>query len=116
MQIGNLPNEILFRILEEAVKLHQKDGIVFTYGLSKLPECRDKSVPTTVQKYLRGPTPLYQQRWDASRAIRLVSKQWHDWALGYAVRDVYVKIWRGSERWFDLTSLRGKWRYFFVPT
>jgi hypothetical protein len=108
MSINSLPNEILYAILEETVKLQEKDGVLFTYGLSKLPECRDRSVSTKLQRYVRGPVPPYQVRWDATAAIRLVCQRWHSWSLSYAVSDVYVKLWKGSERWFDLTTERSK--------
>ena len=108
MLINSLPSEILYAILEETVKLQQNDGVLFTYGLSKLPEYRDKSVSTKMQRYVRGPIPPYQLKWDAAAALRLVCRRWHSWALAYAVSDLYVKIWRGSEKWFDLTTERSK--------
>jgi hypothetical protein len=107
MSLNSLPNEILCAILEEVVKLNEKDGVVFTYGLSKLPACSNTDVSTKIQRYVRGPTPPYQLKWDATSSIRLVCKRWHSWALAYSVSDMYVKIWQKSERWFDLTTHRG---------
>jgi F-box-like len=108
MSINSLPNEILFPILAEAVELQTKAGVQWTYGLSKLPDSRDHRVPTKTEKYVRGQIPDYQAKWDGVALLRLVCKRWHSWALEYAVHDVYVSIWKGSERWFDLTTQRGK--------
>jgi len=109
VNIISLPYEILSSILYEAAKLQQTENVVFTFGLSQLPECRDKVVPTKPQKYIKGPTAPYQLRWDAIANLRLVCRDWHDWALDYALADVYVKLWRGSERWCDLTTQRDKY-------
>jgi len=112
MSINSLPDEILYSILEEVVKLNEKDGVVYTYGLSKLPPSSDSTVPTKLQRYVRGPTPPYQMKWDATADIRMVCAKWHSWALEYAVHDVYVKIWQKSERWFDLTTQREKYPFY----
>jgi len=106
--LNALPFEIINAVLLETVKLQEQDSVVFTFGLSHLPECRDKTVSTRPQKYVKGPTPPYQLRWDAAANLRLVCRDWHEWALEYALADVYVKVWRGSERWCDLTHNRGE--------
>jgi hypothetical protein len=115
--IKDLPFEILDAILLEVVDQQKREGVAFTYGLSELPACRDKTVSTRLQKYVRGPTPPYQEKWDAVKNLRQVSQDWHEWALSYALEDVYVKLWQGGERWFDLTSDRSESFYFssFYP-
>lgn len=106
--INHLPPEILDQIFLETVKLNEHNGVAYTFGLSQLPASFDKAVPTNVQKYVRGPTPPYQLKWDAVANLRRVCRLWHDWALSYAVGEIYVKNWMGAERWLDLTSDRGK--------
>jgi hypothetical protein len=108
MEINAFPNEILYSILEQAVQLNEQAGVGYSYGLSQLPRCIDSKVPTNVQRYVKGPLPPYQRKWDASCILRLVCRRWHDWTLQYALRDVYVKLWQGSERWCDLSLQRGK--------
>lgn len=109
--ITNLPNEILDAILDEVVEINQREGVSFTFGLSQLPPCNDQTVSTRVERSVRGPTPPYQARWDATTNLRQVCTAWHDWSLNYALRDVYVKMWRGSERWADLSLQRGELIY-----
>lgn len=114
MSINSLPNEIIYDILSKVVAANQDDGVLYTYGLSKLPESKDPRVPKKAQRYIRGPIPPYQLKWDAASKIRLVCAKWHSWSLAYAVSDVYVKNWRGSERWFDLTWDRGMYCEVFM--
>jgi len=109
MELSRLPNEILDKILKHAVVANEAEGVNFSYGLSQLPKSVDSKVPTNVQRYVKGPLPPYQQKWDSTDAIRLVCSKWHEWALSYALRDVYVKLWRGSERWCDLSLQREKY-------
>jgi hypothetical protein len=105
--IATLPTEIIDQILRETVKLQERDGVVVTFGLSQLPPSVSPEVPTNIQRYVRGPVPPYQSKWDSTANIRLVCRQWHGWAAEYAFKDVYVKLWRGSERWCDLSLQRG---------
>ncbi|KAF2674755.1 hypothetical protein BT63DRAFT_420037 [Microthyrium microscopicum] len=107
--IYSLPLEIIDQILLETVKLNEKNGVAYTFGLSQLPASLDKNIPTNVQKYVRGPTPIYQLKWDAVANLRQVCQYWHEWGLRYAVRDIYVKNWMGSERWLDLTADRARY-------
>lgn len=105
MQLNEFPYEILSTILEESTKLNERDGVTFTFGLSQAPGLVAKP---TLQKYVRGPLPPDILRWDAAAAIRAVCKKWHAWALEYAMRDVYIRKWKGAERWAELPMKRGK--------
>ncbi|KAK7729621.1 hypothetical protein SLS57_002109 [Botryosphaeria dothidea] len=103
MQINDFPYEILSCILEEATKLNERDGVTFTFGLSQAPGLVAKP---PMQRYVRGPVPPDMLRWDASSAIRSVCRLWHTWALEYAMRDVYIRKWKGAERWAELPLSR----------
>ena len=107
MDINGLPNEILCAILEYTVKFVELDGVNFSYGLHHNLST-EPNPPRKFSRYLRGPLPPYQQRWDAVDTIRLVCQKWHDWALDYALREIYVKNWIGAEKWCDLTTYRGE--------
>lgn len=104
MNINAFPNEILQNILEQAAELNKKEGVTFTFGLSQPPQSGQRKL----QRYVRGQVPPDLLKWDATCALRLVCKRWHEWGLGYALRDVYIKSWRGSERWCDLSIHRGE--------
>ncbi len=94
--ISSLPYELLSAILEEAVRLNTRDAATYTYGLSQAPEPLH-DVPT-VQKVVRGMVPPDVLRWKAADAIRRVCSTWHDWAVKYSMRELYIRRWRGSER------------------
>jgi hypothetical protein len=94
MHIHEFPNEILFKILEETAKANIRDGPTYTFGLSQPPLPLQKG---ELQRYVRGPVPLEMLKWDATSAIRLVCWRWHEWALGYALKDVYIRRWKGGE-------------------
>lgn len=99
--IDRLPYEILSYILSEAVELNARDAATFTYGLSQAPEPL-QNVP--IQKVVRGRVPPDVLRWRTADSIRQVSPQWHDWAVGYSLRELYIRRWRGSERYHRLRS------------
>ncbi|KAF2736655.1 hypothetical protein EJ04DRAFT_510957 [Polyplosphaeria fusca] len=103
MHINEFPYEILSKILEETAKANVRDGPTYTFGLSQVQLPLEK--PTT-QRYLRGAVPPEMLKWDATSAIRLVSWQWHNWALGFALKDVYIRRWKGGERWAELPNRR----------
>ncbi|KAF2201464.1 hypothetical protein GQ43DRAFT_440591 [Delitschia confertaspora ATCC 74209] len=103
MNINSLPYEILSKILEETAKLNEQSGPTYTFGLSQAPLPLQKS---TLQRYVRGPVPPELLKWDATSAIRSVCWQWHEWALGYALKDVYIRRWKGGERWAELSNRR----------
>ena len=93
--INNLPYELLSQILEIAAELNCQEGPQYTYGLSQAPEpLQDVSMQTVI----RGLVPPDIQRWTATNAIRQACRVWHDWAAQYALRDIRISRWRGSER------------------
>jgi hypothetical protein len=112
MSMNDLPIEILGKILRLAVTENERGGVQYTYGLSKLPPSFDHTIPTKIQRYVRGPIPPYQQKWDSTQAVRLVCQQWHEWSMEYAMRDLYIRNWKGSEIWCDLTILRSKYPFY----
>jgi len=103
MHINDFPLEILTCILEEAAKLNERDGVTFTFGLAQPPLPGQKA---KLQRYIRGPVPPALIKWDSTNSIRKVCSVWHEWALSYAMKDVFVRKWRGSERWAELSQTR----------
>lgn len=103
MRLNDLPYEILSEILEETAKANAHNGPTYTFGLSQPPLPYQRS---TIQRYVRGPVPPEMLKWDATSALRLVCWKWHEWALEYALRDVYIRRWKGGERWADLSTRR----------
>ncbi|KAF1951874.1 hypothetical protein CC80DRAFT_480269 [Byssothecium circinans] len=103
MHINEIPFEILSKILEEAAKANARDGPKYTFGLSQPPMPYQKA---TLQRYVRGPVPPEMLRWDATSAMRLVCWLWHEWALEYALKDIYIRRWKGGERWAELSLRR----------
>ena len=102
LSIEDLPFEILCTILEEAARdnLHQLPS--FTYGLSHAAEL---GLSTRLQRVVRGQTTPDVLAWQAIEGLRKVSRRWHDWAIQYAFRSLYISRWRGSERWLQSRSL-----------
>jgi len=94
MHISKLPYEILSKILEEAAQANIRNGPSFTFGLSQPPMPYQKAA---LDRYVRGPVPPEMLRWDATSAMRLVCWEWHEWALEYALKDVYIRRWKGGE-------------------
>ncbi|KAF2797637.1 hypothetical protein K505DRAFT_235132 [Melanomma pulvis-pyrius CBS 109.77] len=103
MHINEFPYEILIKILEETAKANTRNGPTYTFGLSQ-PPMPLQTAP--LARYVRGPVPPEMLKWDATSAIRLVCWQWHEWALGYALGDVYIRRWKGGERWAELSNRR----------
>jgi hypothetical protein len=106
--IESLPSELLSLILENTAELNAKESANFTYGLSQAPLPIHKS---PLERIVRGHKPLDTLRWDSVDAVRQVNSRWHDWALSYALRELYIRRWRGSERWAEskgLAHLHGK--------
>lgn len=99
MRINDFPAEILDKVLEWAAVFNEKDGVQFTYGLSKTPQ---PHVTAKIEKSLRGEIRPDVRRWHASSSMRQVCAYWHDWALAYSLKHLYVRKWRGSERWANL--------------
>jgi len=94
MRLNDVPYEILSKILEETAKANARDGPSYTFGLSQPPMPLQKG---TLQRYVRGPVPPEMLKWDATSALRLVCWQWHEWTLEYALKDVYIRRWKGGE-------------------
>jgi hypothetical protein len=110
MPIHELPSEILNQILLEAARLNEAEGEKYTYGLSQAPLPLERD--TKLTKYVRGPLSAESLRWDATRDIRQVCAQWHNWAIAYNIEHVFERRWRGSERWADLTLRRPSYRLY----
>ncbi|KAH0544163.1 hypothetical protein FGG08_001608 [Glutinoglossum americanum] len=96
--ITDLPFETLSSILEEAAKLNLRESPTFTYGLTEAPEPLRN---TRMQIYVRGMVPPDILRWDTTDSIRQVHRIWHYWALDYSFKELYIRRWRGSERWLE---------------
>ncbi|CAZ83930.1 unnamed protein product [Tuber melanosporum] len=94
--IEDLPFEILSDILSIAAQLNSTDTPSYTYGLTQAQRTLQR---TQTQIYLRGRTTPDVLRWHLVNSFRLVNSRWHEWALGYAMREIYVRKWRGGERW-----------------
>ncbi|KAI9828750.1 MAG: hypothetical protein M1832_001855 [Thelocarpon impressellum] len=86
--IKDLPPEILFSILERGADLNAKDAAVFTYGLTAAPQPLQK---VHLERYVRGRRPPDALRWSATDAVRRVNRRWHDWALDYSLRELWVE-------------------------
>ncbi|OCK81037.1 hypothetical protein K432DRAFT_381687 [Lepidopterella palustris CBS 459.81] len=106
MHINSFPYEILSQILSAATQLNERDGVTFTFGLSQAPLPAQKA---SLQRYVRGPVPPEMLKWDATASIRLVCWEWHEWALEYAMKDIYIRRWKGSERWAEISQRREKY-------
>lgn len=91
----SLPYEILSLILLEAARLNVTETATYTYGLTDAPQ---PLKPTKLERYVRGQKPADVLRWDLVDSIRRVNSTWHTWALDFALRELYIRRWRGSER------------------
>jgi hypothetical protein len=100
MHINQFPYEILSKILEEAAQANIRNAPTYTFGLSQAPMPLQRA---ELQRYVRGPVPPEMLKWDATSAIRLVCWQWHEWTLEYALKDVYIRRWKGGEVSFLLS-------------
>lgn len=103
MHINELPYEVLSQILEEVAHATIRDGPTFTFGLSQAPLPLQKA---SLQRYVRGPVPPELLKWDATAALRSVCWKWHEWGLGHSLRDLYIRRWKGGERWAELSNRR----------
>ncbi|KAL8936069.1 MAG: hypothetical protein Q9211_004362 [Gyalolechia sp. 1 TL-2023] len=91
-EIFALPYELLSTILEAAASSNTRSIQNYTYGVDTTSNAKG-------QRILRGQLAPDALRWLSTNAIRHVNRQWHDWAVGYALQDLYIRRWRGSERW-----------------
>ncbi|KAF2844290.1 hypothetical protein T440DRAFT_473520 [Plenodomus tracheiphilus IPT5] len=103
MNIHKVPFEILSKILGDVAAANAEDGPTFTFGLSRssLPLQR-----TALHRYVRGPLSPDLLKWDATSALRSVCWKWHEWALGYSLKSLYIRRWKGGERWAELSNRR----------
>ncbi|KAH0611284.1 uncharacterized protein H6S33_010549 [Morchella sextelata] len=92
----DLPFEILSQILTLAAELNVNEEPTYTYGLTQAPRSNQRH---PLQRYVRGRVPTDVLRWNTVNSYRLVNSRWHHWALSYALKDVYVRRWRGGEQW-----------------
>ncbi|KAL8680922.1 MAG: hypothetical protein Q9186_002934 [Xanthomendoza sp. 1 TL-2023] len=97
--ISRLPYELLSAILEEVAYSNAQEIQQYTYGVDST------STNGKAQRVLRGHVANDSVRWLSTDAIRQVNTQWHDWACQYALRDLYIRRWRGSERWTQSRKL-----------
>ncbi|KAL8931840.1 MAG: hypothetical protein Q9216_007054 [Gyalolechia sp. 2 TL-2023] len=93
-----LPWELLSTILEAATSSNARSIQNYTYGV-------DTTSNGKSQRILRGQVAHDALRWLSTDSIRHVNRQWHDWAVHYALRDLYIRRWRGSERWIQSRAL-----------
>lgn len=91
----DLPFEILSEILTIAAELNASDAVSYTYGLTQAPRSLQRF---PIQKYVRGRVPQDVHRWNLVDSFRLVNSRWHDWALSYSLREIYIRRWRGGEQ------------------
>lgn len=101
-KISNLPYELLSAILEEAAEINIDENAQYTYGLSQAPEPLQD---VRIQRVVRGRVSPDTLKWKAVDAIRQVNRQCHQWATEYALRNLYITRWRGSERWMQSRTL-----------
>lgn len=93
--MNDLPYEIFSKILLEATDDDLRELPQYTYGLSQAPEpLKD----VHMQRVIRGQKAVDAIRWEAVDSIRQINHQWHEWAVDYALREVYIRRWQGSER------------------
>lgn len=109
MHINDLPHELLSDILLRAARANQEEGESFTYGLTQAPL---PGASSKLTKYVRGPVATDSLRWDATRDIREVCHEWHQWASEYNFERIFERRWRGSERWADLTLDRRRYSFY----
>ena len=100
--IQGLPYELLSAVLQEAASLNIRDGVQYTYGLSQAPEPL-QNVP--IQRVVRGQVAPDAVRWNAVQSIRQVARLWHDWASEYALKNLQISRWRGSERYAPISEM-----------
>ncbi|KAF2132719.1 hypothetical protein P153DRAFT_420663 [Dothidotthia symphoricarpi CBS 119687] len=103
MHLNEFPYEVLSKILEETSKANIRDGPTYTFGLSQVPLPLQRA---SLQRYVKGPVPPEMLMWDATSAIRSVCWRWHEWSLEYALKNVYIRRWKGGERWAELSNRR----------
>lgn len=107
MHINELPDEILHCILGHATRLESSQSATWTFGLSHAtddPSTRFERLKPA--RYVRGQFSPDALRWDNTSSIRQVCQQWHDWALGYALKTLHFQRRPGNQRWAELSTQR----------
>ena len=94
--IDSLPFELLSNILQETARQNVQLLSTYTYGLSQASEPGRDS---RLQRVIRGRVSPDALNWQVIEDLRRVCRKWHDWATDYALRDLYISRWRGSERY-----------------
>lgn len=99
--IQSLPWEIISNILTLAADANISEGYTrsYTYGLSQVTRTLQLHHKLQVQKHITGRVPSDTLRWNATDAIRRTCSTWHEWAMGYNLKELYVRRWRGGESW-----------------
>ncbi|KAF2844199.1 hypothetical protein T440DRAFT_436769 [Plenodomus tracheiphilus IPT5] len=106
MNIRKVPFEIFSKILEDVAAANTADCTTFTFGLLRA------SLPlqqAALQRYGRGPLSPDLLKWDATSTLRSVCWQWHEWALDYSLTSLYIRQWRGGERWAEFSNRRERY-------
>jgi hypothetical protein len=95
----DLPFEIVSQILSIAAELNANDPdtVKYSYGLTQAGRPIQKK--TYIQKYLRGHLPTDVLRWNSVDSIRRVNHVFHEWALSFALKELYIRRWQGGEVW-----------------
>ncbi|GAB7351307.1 hypothetical protein MBLNU459_g1722t1 [Dothideomycetes sp. NU459] len=109
MHINDLPHEILSTILKQAAVLNAGESVTYTYGLTQAPLPLQKA---KLDRYIRGPVTPDALNWDAASSLRHVCSRWHDWALEYSLDQIFLRRWRGSERWAEISLRRETYRIY----
>lgn len=103
LTIQSLPWEILSHILTLAANANITEGHTrsYTYGLSQVTRTLQLHHKLQVQKHITGRVPSDTLRWNATDAIRRTCSVWHEWAMGHNMKELYVRRWRGGERYIS---------------
>jgi hypothetical protein len=94
---SDLPFEIVSEILSIAAVLNANahDAVTYSYGLTEAT--RPMQTKARTQKYLRGRVPTDVLRWNSVDSIRRVNWRFHEWALSFALKELYIRRWQGGE-------------------
>lgn len=102
LAFDKLPYEIVDLILSYAVELNRRDAVTYSYGLTEAPQPLQH---VKLDIYVSGRRPEDSVRWHAASSIRQVNSGFRKWALKYAADSLYIRAWRGSERWIESDRL-----------
>ena len=95
--IKDLPYELLSSIFEHVIRSKVEQNFLKLNSLdTKFHALPDPDI--RMQQLIKGRMTPDAVRWIASYTIRQVNSRWHEIALGYAFRDLYVLSWRGSKK------------------